>query len=108
MDKIVANVVSVDETDGIQTLGFAEGQAGQGRYAILQRSTDDQSVYFEVDDQINSACDVVNGYNVSAGKVEIRLAKPVGKVVESTFVIEYPVSENAIVESALKEFLDDR
>jgi hypothetical protein len=104
LERITASLVTSDLVDGIETLGFSETQSGDGRYVILEKGADDETIYLEIDDQINSGYDAVDGYSVKEGRVELSLMKPVGKVEILTLLIEYPASEAVLVEDTLGRF----
>lgn len=105
MEVISAAVVSVDVTGGVRTLGFTESHDGEGRYLILQKRSSDSSVYFEMDDQINSAYDAIGGYSTGAGRIELQLKKPVGRLSGTVVVVEFPEEEESTVVSEIKGML---
>jgi hypothetical protein len=107
MDKIFALLVTVDATDGLQTLGFSETKTGDGRYAILQKGANESSVYFEVDDQTNSAYDAIDRYTVDTDGLQLHLKSPVGKVTGPAVIIEFPESQTSTVESAMSSLFGD-
>lgn len=62
-------------------------------------------MYLEIDDQINSGYDIVDGYSLKEGRAELSLMKPVGKVEMPRLLIEYPASKAVLVEDTLSRFL---
>ena len=107
MDKIFARLVTVDATDGVQTLGFSENDTGDGRYAILQKVAGESSVYFEVDDQINSAYDAIDGYTMDSDGLQMHLKGPVGRMTDPAVIIEFPESQTSTVTSAMGSLFSD-
>jgi len=77
----------------------------RGRYVILQKEADNETVYLEIDDQINSGYDIVDGYSLKEGRAELSLMNPVGKVEMPRLLIEYPASKAVLVEDTLSRFL---
>lgn len=85
--SFVADMATFDEIEGALVVGLAMGDGGEG-YLLFQRSTPDApkdcGVYLEYNDQGYSGYNLVAGFRVSRGRVEVDLSKPLGNLKDVT------------------------